>query len=385
MIHVFLGTKAQLIKMAPVMVELQNRGIPYNFIFSGQHQATVSNIREEFGLKEPDVVLHDGKDITGIFQMLIWSARIIFFSLKNSQKVWQGDKNGVVLNHGDTFSTLLGSLLARLNGQRSAHVESGLRSFNMFQPFPEEITRILTFKLSNVYFAPGDWAFANLEKYSGERVNTIHNTLMDSLRLSEQAIDSANIAIPEGDFAVASIHRFENIFSRKQLEKIIDILIRLSSDIPVLLILHKPTEKKLREFGLMERLQQQTNIELRPRYSYFEFIKLIKRAAVVVTDGGSNQEECYYLGKPCIIMRRTSERREGIGHNAIICDFDYAKIADVMADLSQYVRAPERLDISPSAIIVDALQHIAGHADVSGDINQALAEPGQRQDSHLEN
>ena len=140
-----------------VMVELQQRNIPYNFIFSGQPQATVQNIREEFGLKDPDVTLYTGKDITGILQMLVWSFRILFYSLMNREKVWRGDKNGIVLNHGDTFSTLLGTLLARVSGQRSAHVESGLRSFNLFHPFPEEITRILTFNLSNIYFAPGDW------------------------------------------------------------------------------------------------------------------------------------------------------------------------------------------------------------------------------------
>ncbi len=359
MIHMFVGTKAQLIKMAPVMVELQQRDIPYNFIFSGQHQATVSNIREEFGIKEPDVTLYSGKDITGIFQMLAWSVRIILFTLKHRQLVWQGDKGGVVLNHGDTFSTLLGSMLARLAGQRSAHVESGLRSFNLLQPFPEELTRILTFKLSNIYFAPGEWALSNLEKYSGTKIDTVHNTLLDSLRLSEQAIDDADIDIPVHRFAIASIHRFENIFSKTQLEKIIQILVKTSNDIPVLLILHKPTEQKLVEFGMMESLKKQPNIELRPRYSYFEFVKLVKHAALVITDGGSNQEECYYIGKPCIIMRSTSERQEGIGHNAVICNYDYEIAARVLKDLKQYEQAPERKDISPSAIIVDTLAHLS--------------------------
>ena len=254
MIHVFIGTKAQLIKMAPVMVELQQREIPYNFIFSGQHQATISNIRQDFGIKEPDITLYSGKDITGIFQMLAWSLRIILFTLKNRQLVWQGDNKGIVLNHGDTFSTLLGSVLARLAGQQSAHVESGLRSFNLLQPFPEELTRLLTFKLSNIYFAPGEWALSNLQKYNGAKIDTIHNTLLDSLRLSEQAIDEADIDIPTHRFAIASIHRFENIFSKKQLEKIIQILVKISNDIPVLLILHKPTEQKLLEFGMMETL-----------------------------------------------------------------------------------------------------------------------------------
>jgi UDP-N-acetylglucosamine 2-epimerase (non-hydrolysing) len=374
MIHVFIGTKAQLIKMAPVMVELQQRNIPYNFIFSGQHQATVRNIREEFGLKDPDITLYSGKDITGIFQMLAWSLRIIFFALKNRREVWQGDKHGVVLNHGDTFSTLLGSMLARLAGQRSAHVESGLRSFNLLQPFPEELTRILTFKLSNIYFAPGEWALSNLEKYTGTKINTVHNTLLDSLRLSEQAIDASDIDIPSHRFAIGSIHRFENIFSKTQLEKIIQILIKISNDIPVLLILHKPTEQKLVEFGMMESLKRQRNIELRPRYSYFEFVKLVKHADLVITDGGSNQEECCYIGKPCIIMRSTSERQEGIGQNAVICNYEYEIAARVLNDLEQYQQAPERKEISPSAIIVDALSHQNMGESASASVGSTRAE-----------
>lgn len=355
MIHVFIGTKAQLIKMAPVMVELQNRNIPYNFIFSGQHQATVANIREEFGLKEPDITLYEGRDITGIIQMLFWAMRIIFFSLANRDKVWQGDKGGIVLNHGDTFSTLLGSLLARISGQKSAHVESGLRSFNLFHPFPEELTRILTFNLSNMYFAPGPWALSNLEKYRGIKVDTVHNTLLDALRISESNVNQAEVDIPEGEYAVVSLHRFENIFSEKKLREIVDLLLAISQHSKLLFILHKPTDEKLTHFGLKQQLIDAPNIELRPRYSYFQFIKLIKSAAFVVTDGGSNQEECHYLGKPCIIMRTTSERQEGLGENAVISNYQLQVIEKVIADLPSYAITPQDLDISPSKIIVDAL------------------------------
>lgn len=358
MIHVFLGTKAQLIKMAPVMVELQNRNIPYNFIFSGQHQATVDNIREDFGLKRPDITLYEGRDITGILQMLLWSIRIIFFTLRNRDRVWQGDKGGVVLNHGDTFSTLLGSLLARVSGQRSAHVESGLRSFNLFHPFPEEITRLLTFSLSNIYFAPGEWALANLKKYQGIKVNTVHNTLLDALRTGESAVNTSDVDIPEGDYAVVSLHRFENIFSRKMLEHIVDLLVRVSEVTRLIFILHKPTEQKLAQYGLRQKLENTPGIELRPRYTYFQFIKLIKHALFVITDGGSNQEECYYMGKPCIIMRATSERQEGIGSNAVISDYDYATIMNVASDPQRYSIAAEKLDVSPTSIIVDELSGI---------------------------
>jgi UDP-N-acetylglucosamine 2-epimerase (non-hydrolysing) len=358
MIHIFIGTKAQLIKMAPVMVELQNRNIPYNFIFSGQHQATVSNIREEFGLKDPDVTLYTGKDITGILQMLLWSLRILFYSIRNRQQVWQGDKNGIVLNHGDTFSTLLGTLLARISGLRSAHVESGLRSFNLFHPFPEEITRVLTFQLSNIYFAPGDWAISNLSKYRGIKVNTIHNTLLDALRISESAVNESTIDIPSRKFAIASIHRFENIFSKSKLTKIVDLLIRTSEKSSLLFILHKPTEKKLEQFELREKLEQCPSIELRPRYSYFQFIKLIKHGSFVITDGGSNQEECYYMGKPCIIMRTATERQEGINKNAVICDYQYQQIERVIDNLADFELTPTNLEVSPTTIIVDNLTRL---------------------------
>lgn len=359
MIHVFLGTKAQLIKMAPVMVELQNRNIPYNFIFSGQHQATVQNIREEFGLKDPDITLYTGKDITGIFQMLLWSIQIVFFSFRNREQVWQGDSKGIVLNHGDTFSTLIGSLLARLSGHRSAHIESGLRSFNLFHPFPEEITRILTFGLSNIYFAPGRWALANLKKYHGVKIDTVHNTLLDSLRISENSVIEAVVEIPKTAFAVVSIHRFENIFSREKLTNIVELLRQISTTRPLLFILHKPTEKNLRKYGLIQQLEDCPGIELRPRYSYFQFIKLVKHASFVVTDGGSNQEECYYIGKPCIILRAASERQEGVGQNAIICNYDYNLIRQIADNPAKYNTLPVSAVVSPSVIIVDALTECA--------------------------
>lgn len=355
MIHVFIGTKAQLIKMAPVLIELQRRKIQYNFIFSGQHQATIQNIREEFALKAPDITLYRGKDITGIMQMLLWSIRILFFTLRNRQKVWQGDRNGIVLNHGDTFSTLLGSLLARVCGQRSAHVESGLRSFKLFHPFPEEITRILTFLLSDIYFAPGEWAMRNLKNHKGLKVNTIHNTLLDSLRISENTVAEANVDIPNYSYALVSIHRFENIFSRAKLTKIVDLLVRISKEMPLLFVLHKPTEKKLDQFHLREILERCPNIEMRPRYSYFQFMKLTKQASLVITDGGSNQEECYYMGKPCVIMRAASERQEGLGENAVICNYKYEEIEHVMSNLSRYEIVGDLSCISPTNIIVEQL------------------------------
>lgn len=354
MIHIFLGTKAQLIKMAPIMKELQNRGIEYNFIFSGQHQETISDLRSNFGIKEPDYVLYKGKDITGIFQMFMWLLKILTKTIIYKKSVWKDDKNGIVLNHGDTFSTLAGSFLAKIHGHKTAHIESGLRSFNLFHPFPEELTRIAVFKLTDYYFCPNEWALNNVKKYSGTKITTNGNTLYDALKSIEND-QHPSLQIPNERYAVASIHRFENIFNKKSLEKIIEILLSTADNIKVLMIAHKPTIKKLEEYNLLTRLSSHKNIEIRPRYDYSKFIKLVIASEFVMTDGGSNQEECFYLGKPCLILRNATERSEGIGENAVISQFDYDVINNFTHNNQIYAKTKINISPSPTEIIVEDL------------------------------
>ncbi|HEY0894862.1 MAG TPA: UDP-N-acetylglucosamine 2-epimerase, partial [Cellvibrio sp.] len=220
MIHIFIGTKAQLIKMAPIMRTLQEKKINYNFIFSGQHQDTINDLRSNFGIKDPDIILYKGNDITGIAQMLAWMVGILFKTLFAKKKLWQGDKNGIVLNHGDTFSTLLGSLLAKLHGHRNAHIESGLRSFDIFNPFPEELVRRIVFLLTNLYYCPNEIAKENLHHHSGEKIITNGNTLYDALCTIKQQPTPDTLNIPPVPFAITSFHRFENIFNDSKLEKI---------------------------------------------------------------------------------------------------------------------------------------------------------------------
>src|SRR3990167_7948486 len=144
-IHIILGTRAQLIKMAPIMLILQDKKIPYNFIFTGQHKETIKDLRKDFGIKKPDIILHNGKDITGIFQATFWLTKMFFLVIFKKKKIFgEIKKNDILLTHGDTFSTILGAIMGKLAKIKVAHIESGLRSFNIFHPFPEEINRILT-------------------------------------------------------------------------------------------------------------------------------------------------------------------------------------------------------------------------------------------------
>jgi len=354
MIHVIVGTKAQLIKMAPIMRVLKNQSINYNYISTGQHKGTIDEILSNFDIKKPDYVLYDGKDVTSVIQMFVWATRIVFKTLWQKQEIFRNDGNGIVLVHGDTFSTILGALLGKVSGMKVAHVESGLRSFNLFHPFPEELTRILTFRLSDYMFCPGDWAVKNLEKYDKIKINTQFNTLLDSLRIALPEIRQINdIEIPDRPFGIVTLHRFENIYNRKSVERVVSIVERIANTRYLLFILHKPTEIKLRKYGCLRSLEDNPNIELRKRYDYFRFIKLILEADFVVSDGGSNQEECYYLGKPIILLRKATERNDGLDRNCVISKYENRVIEDFLANLDEYRFDPVQLESSPSEMIVD--------------------------------
>jgi UDP-N-acetylglucosamine 2-epimerase (non-hydrolysing) len=360
MIHVVIGTKAQLIKMAPVMLALDAQGLPYRFISTGQHRDTTRELLQNFGLRQPDHTIYTGTDIASIPAMLLWSVRILWLTLRRRREIFDGDREGIVLVHGDTFSTLLGAFMARIAGLRVGHVESGLRSFHLFHPFPEELTRLLTFRMSQWYFCPGSWALGNLRRYSGKKIDTGDNTLTDALRIALARADSVTVDLPPRPFVVASVHRFENIHSRKTLGRIANIIQRIALEYRVLFILHNPTAKNLRRFGLYNRLAASPNIELRERYDYFRFIKLLSQAEFVVSDGGSNQEECYHLGKPILLLRMATERREGLGANCVLSRYEIPVIDEFVGNYREYDRAPTITEKSPSECIAEACRPFAG-------------------------
>lgn len=358
-IHVILGTKAQLIKMAPILAEFQRRGLSYNFILTGQHKETVEALRDNFGVKEPDYVLYDGPDITGTGRMLTWLGRCAVTMLRRRRSIFGGrlDRGHVVLVHGDTVSTLLGAVVGRLLGARVAHVESGLRSFDYLHPFPEEITRVLTFRFTHIFFCPGAWAVVNLRRFGGVKIDTGQNTLFDCLQLARERMAlAAGPRLPDVAYGVCTLHRFENVYKRPKLEWMVATLGRIARRKRLLFILHPVTEKQLRRWGLLDTLAGLPGIELRPRMDYFNFIRLVDGADFVISDGGSNQEENYYLGKPCLLLRKASERVEGIGENCVLSGYDDGVIDEFVAHFERYRRPPVSLERSPAAMIVDYLQ-----------------------------
>ncbi len=354
MIHIVLGTKAQLIKMAPIMVRLTEQRVPYNFISTGQHRATMKEMLEQFGLKQPDVVLYDGPDIVSLPKMLLWMMRILWRCVFGRRRIFGEQPSGMVLVHGDTFSTLLGALMGRLAGLRVGHVESGLRSFNLLHPFPEELTRVLTFRLSHTLYCPGQWAMNNVAKLRKEKIDTGANTMADTVALALK-MERRRDHVPAEPFGLVSLHRYENIFRKEVFERIINLLESVAREQRVLFILHPPTAKQLDRMGFRERLESNPQIELRPRYTYFDFLSLIETAEFVITDGGSIQEESSYLGVPCLLMRKATERQEGLGENVVLSNYDPDVIEEFVRDTARYRRPISDEQRRPTQVIVDHL------------------------------
>jgi UDP-N-acetylglucosamine 2-epimerase len=359
MIHVFVGTKAQFIKMAPVMQELDRRGIAYNFIDAGQHGELTGGLAQEFGLRVPDVFLRpESRNVNTLFEAITWATESLSqIALKREevfQRIFRGE-GGICLIHGDTLTTLLSLLYAKRCGIKVAHVEAGLRSYHLLNPFPEEMIRLIAMRFSDILFAPSEWAFQNLHKmgFGVKTVNAGGNTIVDTLRYARRRMSSR--VRPNGSYAVITIHRVETIFSRSRWETILTLLERIAMDRQALFVLHEPTRRQLERFDLVGRLSQRRAIEILPLQPYLVFVDLLAGADFIVTDGGSIQEESYFLNVPCLILRGQTERLEGLGQNAFLAGFDPKRIDGFLQTFSSFRRQNPNEDVYPSMTIVDHL------------------------------
>ena len=322
MIYVVMGTKAQFIKMAPVIKRLEEENVEYILVDLGQHLKISSRLRKELGIKAPDVVL--GKeDINQISKGMRWMIEVF---IKGLSKKWISKNifnagNGVCLIHGDTASTLVALYLAKRQGLKVAHVEAGLRSWHLWEPFPEEIIRVFVMHLSDILFAPSRWAYDNLVTMGlGEKAILLPaNTSLESTLWSlKKKVEWGGI--PD-NYALITAHRMENIFSKKRLQFIVNVIKKVTSILPAVFIHHNPTLVQLQKHRFLSQIEALPNIYIQGLTSHAHFIHLIARSEFVVTDGGSIQEECYYLNKPCLLLRNCTERIEGLGENVILSKF----------------------------------------------------------------
>jgi UDP-N-acetylglucosamine 2-epimerase (non-hydrolysing) len=361
LITCYIGTRAQLIKMAPVLLEMERRNVPYRLVMTGQHQETMELLRNDFGLRTEPEHLHTGREITGILQMGLWFLRSLWLCLRQGPLFLPRSAPGhdLVLVHGDTMSTLLGALAARIRGVQVAQIEAGLRSGDAFHPFPEELTRLAVSRLATLAFCPGSWACANLAKYRSTVIDTQQNTLREALEIALTARIETEMMFDGQPFGIASIHRFENIFNKGRLREIITLVEQAASRLPIVFVLHPATRKRLMRSGLLSRLQANPHVHIKPRMAYSAFIVLANRARFVITDGGGNQEELYYLGVPTLLMRKVTERQEGLGSTATVGNYDTTSLERFLSSLPERGHPVPLASPAPSCIIVDHVQTYA--------------------------
>lgn len=320
-IAIVIGTKAELIKCMPIMRKLQERGMDYIFISTGQHPLKAAAI--DFGVKQPDYILSEEPEITTKFWSII-NGNSLFWNLAmpfKIRKLIRRLRPKYVTYHGDTMSAadaaIGSSRLFNPFGKtwKNVHLEAGLRSGTLLAPFPEEISRQICDRFSDTLLAVSDFSEGHLRKARwkgvfGKIYNT-GNTVVDSAKIVfEESKKKTKMKNLPKKFALINVHRHEHLRSKKEMIRIVEIIKSIRYD--AIWPLHDNTKLHLEKYGLMEDLLKMKNLRITPLVDYFTFMYLMGKCSYLVTDGGSIQEESLVFKKPCVILRHVTERQEGL-------------------------------------------------------------------------
>ncbi|SBV32778.1 UDP-2,3-diacetamido-2,3-dideoxy-D-glucuronate 2-epimerase [uncultured Sphingopyxis sp.] len=306
-IATIVGARPQFIKASAVSTAIQARpDIDEIIIHTGQHyDANMSDVFfEELGIPRPahNLDVHGGSHGAMTGRML-----------EGIERLLMDVRPDTVLVYGDTNSTLAGALAAAKLHIPVAHVEAGLRSFNM--RMPEEINRILTDRVSDWLFAPTEEACAHLrgEGVAGDRIHNVGDVMFDVALLQGARVDAAGgalgrLKLAPKSYALATVHRAENTDDPQRLSNIVDALIELAKRVPVVWPVHPRTR------GILARTDRWADAErailIVDPVSYLEMVQLEKFAALIATDSGGVQKEAFFHGVPCVTLRDETEWTE---------------------------------------------------------------------------
>lgn len=331
MIHFAIGTKAQFIKMAPIMHLLEQAREPYHLLDLSQHASITGRILDDFALRPAVTRLAvSGKSVETYWQAAHWLAHgfgQVFFRRSQVRHRWFAGTDGVVLIHGDTLSTLMGLYLARGAGLPSGQVEAGLTSGNRFDPFPEESIRRHVEQRADYLFAPDDVATLRLQRIFPARrvINTQYNTGRDAMQLvlNNDKYATRSPHGPPAKYGVVTLHRLETLSSSRRLRRAVNHILALADVLGTMrFYVHPPTKNALKRHRLYDAILRSRSIELHDLAPYPEFVGALASATCVLTDGGSIQEEAAYMEKPCLVLRHRTERSDGLDRNAILSTWD---------------------------------------------------------------
>lgn len=294
-----IGARPQFIKAAVVSRAIENTdGIEEVIVHTGQHfDSNMSDVFfEEMSIPKPQYNLN----INGLGHGAMTGQM-----LEKIEEVLIKEKPDWVLVYGDTNSTIAGALAAKKLHIKVAHVEAGLRSFNI--DMPEEVNRILTDRISDILFCPTDTAVKNLKKEGYEnlecKVEVVGDVMQDAALFYAEKAKKPDADIP-AEFALCTVHRAENTDDNVRLKNIFSALERISETTPVVLPLHPRTKAKLTAIGYDF---DNSKIRFINPVGYLEMVWLLSNCEFVLTDSGGLQKEAYFFSKPCVTMRDETE------------------------------------------------------------------------------
>ncbi|WP_138420739.1 non-hydrolyzing UDP-N-acetylglucosamine 2-epimerase [Aquibacillus sediminis] len=302
------GTRPEAIKMAPLVLELKKRPEQFEPIVTvtAQHREMLDQVLERFGIT-PD---HD----LNIMKSRQTLTQITTRAMEGLDEVMKETKPDMVLVHGDTTTTFAASMAAYYNQIAVGHVEAGLRTWNKYSPYPEEMNRQLTGVMADLHFSPTDQSKQNLltENKPDERIVVTGNTAIDALKTTVNDNYSSPVLEGIGDkrLVLMTAHRRENLGQNmQQMFRAIKRLVETHDDIHVVYPVHlNPVVRETAN----DILGDDDRIQLIEPLGVVDFHNFASRAHLILTDSGGVQEEAPSLGVPVLVLRDTTERPEGI-------------------------------------------------------------------------
>ena len=283
------------------------------------------------------------------------------------EKVAMREKPDWIVVVGDVNSTAACAMVGTKLWIPVIHLEAGLRSGD--RRMPEEINRLVTDAICDVLWTPSPDADENLEREGvpASKIDRVGNIMIDSFEMMRSAIEANgtrdSMGLKPDGYAVVTLHRPSNVDRREALEPLVQQLLAVSQDLPLVFAVHPRTRKKLEEFGLLASLAQSTRIKLTEPLGYIQFMNLVRTARAVITDSGGVQEESTYLGIPCLTLRENTERPVTVteGSNRLVKpEALYAQVQEVLEGRWPSGRRPALWDGQTAGRCVRALQRRAG-------------------------
>ncbi|MEG1995055.1 MAG: UDP-N-acetylglucosamine 2-epimerase (non-hydrolyzing), partial [Bacilli bacterium] len=301
------GTRPEAIKMAPLVKELESRSEIESIVcVTAQHREMLDQVLEVFNIK-PDYdlnIMSQGQTLTDITVKAI----------KGLESVIQESKPDLILVHGDTSTTFAGALAAFYNQVSIGHVEAGLRTWDKYSPWPEEMNRQMVDRLADIYFAPTEVSKQNLlnEGIDSKKIFITGNTAIDAMKYTiKNDYDHEVFSwIGNDRMILLTAHRRENLGEpMRHIFKAVKRIVEEFKDVKVIYPIH--LNPKVREIA-NEVLKDNDRIKLIEPLEVVDFHNFIAKANIILTDSGGIQEEAPSQGKPVLVLRDTTERPEGI-------------------------------------------------------------------------